>query len=864
MPPPVPYPPRVLLPTREHAARLQKRGREYDEEEVLRECYLMKRCSGKHEGVITFMNLYETKKTFELVMEHCNVGEWLNTVRAPPVHRERSRAADLRLLLPQMILRSSERDDGAPYTEDEARPVLKLLLGAVACLHENQICHRDLKPENILIIRAPGADSDDVNLKIADFGLAADLVGTDGRMKEAYGSPQYAAPEIGSGDGYGTEVDEWSLGVVVFMMLSGVLPYEDDDPGALRRKVKNLSVEAVFRQTDDLWEIISKEGKDFVKSLLVKNGAGRIPCSTLLQSSFLEPNEVEDEPVEEGEPPESDADALRQGIQPVSGGLELESGNRDSFRSNKSGGTSSPRSARSAKRLGSMKGEVSYVGCDLPDDADVVVSVDIGTTGTKAVLTLIGRSHEELGSVYEKYESGTITGDSGVEVEQQPEDWWNAFVRATRRLLTETGVIGAEPRLSSVVICLSGQMQDMILVSDEHPEGVRPAILYSDSRARAQAAELEEKIGTEVLQNTTGNYKGATSCIAKWLWLQQEDGESLGKAEKILLGAHDYVAWRLSGVAVCDLTTASTTGLLDKASAATGYRWCTDLLAQAGIERTEELLPKLESAASVCGKMTEAIVDTLGLEWGAWADDSYIISGSGDIGATTVGAGGGVANVTYAYLGTSGWIAQTMTQQDAAAAPPPEGVFELLHPDPSLVIRAVSMLNSGGAVEWLVENEFMGSSYEPHEAYASIDTTARTSPAGSNGMIFLPYLSGERSPMSDPTARGVYFGMSRASGKAERFRSTLEGVAFSYKSLFAMLCACILHANHLPLLYDPYTDTLLASAQIPMAPTPPTSFWLEAVPTHPCGARSSLTFSTYPSRYGAASALWTSAHEATQ
>ena len=691
-----------------------------------------------------------------------------------------------------MILRSSEREDGAPYTEDEARPVLKQLIGAVACLHANQICHRDLKPENILVVRAPGADSDDVNLKIADFGLAADLVGTDGRMTEGYGSPEYAAPEIGAG-GYGIEVDVWSLGVIVFMMLTGVLPYEDEDPGALRRKVKNLSVEAVFRQTDDLWEVVSAEGKSFTKLLLAKNVADRASCSALLESSFLEPNEAEDEPVEEAEPPETaGGDAMRQSVQPVSAPLEIDSDIRDSFKStgsHKSGGTSSPRSARSAKRLSSMRGEVSYVGCDLPDDADVVVSVDIGTTGTKAVLTLIGRSQEELGSVYEKYESGTITGASGVEVEQQPEDWWNAFVRAIRRLLTETGVIGAEPRLSSVVICLSGQMQDMILVSKGNPEGVRPAILYSDSRARAQAAELEEKIGKEVLQNTTGNYKGATSCIAKWLWLQQEDPESLAKAEKILLGAHDYIAWRLSGSAVCDLTTASTTGLLDKTSAATGYRWCTDLLAQAGIERTEELLPKLESASSVCGKMTEAIVDTLGLEWGAWAEDSYIISGSGDLGATTVGAGGGVANVTYAYLGTSGWIAQTLTQQDAAAAPPPEGVFELLHPDPSLVIRAVSMLNSGGAVEWLVENEFMGTSYEPHEAYASIDTTARTSPPGSNGMIFLPYLSGERSPMSDPTARGVYFGMSRASGKAERFRSTLEGVAFSYKSLFAMLCA---------------------------------------------------------------------------
>jgi len=699
-----------------------------------------------------------------------------------------------------MILRSSERDDGAPYTEDEAKPILKQLLSAVACLHENQVCHRDLKPENILVERAAGASQDDIQLKISDFGLAADLEGVaDGRMSDAYGSPEYAAPEIGSGAGYGVEVDLWSLGVICFMMLSGVLPYEDDDPGTLRRKVKNLTVDAVFKQTDDLWESVSAEGQAFVKSLLAKNGAERVPAADLLVGQYIDPKEL---PVEEGEPPEPDP--LRGSIQPVSGALNIEPELRDSFKSNKSGGTSSPRSARSAKRLNSMRGEVSYVGCDLPDDADVVVSVDIGATGAKAVLTLIGRAHEELGTAFEKYESGTITSEDGSSVEQQPEDWWNAFVRATRRLLNETGVIGAEPCLGSVVISLSGQMQDVILVSDDKPEGVRAAILASDSRARPQAEQLEAKIGKDALQAKTGHYRGPDSCIAKWLWLQQEAPDDLASTQNILLGAHDYIAWRLCGSAVCDLTTASTTGLLDKESATTGYRWCHDLLATVGIERAEELLPKLESASSVGAKMSSEIVEILGLEAGSWAEDSYIISGSGDIGATTVGAGGGVPGVTYAYLGKSSLLAQTLSVEDALASPAADGVSELLHPDPSLVIRTVSMHNSGGAVEWLVDTEFMSSSYEQHkhEAYASIDTTARTAPAGSNGVIFLPYLSGETAPISDPNARGVYFGLSRASGKAERYRATLEGVAFSYRSIFEMLCTYHLVRNQ-PLLPCP-------------------------------------------------------------
>jgi xylulokinase len=690
-----------------------------------------------------------------------------------------------------MILRSSERDDGAPYTEEEAKPVLKQLLSALACLHGNQICHRDLKPENILVVRADGASQDDVQLKISDFGLAADLDGLpDARMTEAYGSPEYAAPEIGGPAGYGVEVDIWSLGVISFMMLTGVLPYESDDPGTLRRKVKNLTVDAVFKQTADLWEIVSTEAQVFVKLMLAKDAAHRAAAAELLVGQYLDPSASS---AEEGEPPE--ADSLRKPVAPVVFDTETDPELRGSFKSSKSG-ASSPRSARSQKRLSSMRGQVSYTGCDLPDDADIIVSVDIGMTGAKAVLTLIGRAREELGYAFEKYETGTTTSKNGMFVEQQPEDWWNAFVSVTRRLLVETGVVGAEPRLSSVVICLSGQMQDMILVAADQPNGVRPAILARDTQAQIQVKDVDAQVGRSTVQTATDHYEGAESCLAKWLWLQQEAPGDLAKTDAILFGAHSYIAWRLSGKAVCDLTTASTTGLLDKTSAKTGYRWCHGLLADRGIVHSERLLPTLESASSVCTKITDEMVEMLGLEHGSWADDSYVVSGSGSLGAATVGAGGGIAGATIAHLGSSGWLAQSLSVEEALVNPPAAGVAELLHPDPSLIIRTVSMCNAGDVVEWLADTEFASAAHaqHKHEVFASIDTTARTAPAGSNGLIFLPYLSGERLPASDPAARGVYFGLSHETGKPERYRATLEGVAFAYRSLFEMLCE-----NHCPL-----------------------------------------------------------------
>lgn len=140
-------------------------------------------------------------------------------------------------------------------------------------------------------MRAAGASQDDIQLKIADFGLAADLAGVeDGKMHESYGSPEYAAPEIlKDGPGYGIEVDLWSLGVIVFMMLSGVLPFSADDLGTMRRKVQNQSVDICFRQTAEQWAQVSAEGQAFVRSLLVKEPQSRTPCAKLLTSEWIDP-----------------------------------------------------------------------------------------------------------------------------------------------------------------------------------------------------------------------------------------------------------------------------------------------------------------------------------------------------------------------------------------------------------------------------------------------------------------------------------------------------------------------------------------------------------------------------------------------
>ncbi len=149
---------------------------------------------------------------------------------------------------------------------------------------------------------------------------------------------------------------------------------------------------------------------------------------------------------------------------------------------------------------------------------------------------------------------GTATADGGV-VEQQVGDWWQAVVDAVHDL-------DAKDRAAIAAIAITGQMQDVILI-DERGEPVRPVILYSDTRARAEANEVIAKIGADRLRELTGNEQDASGLLAKLLWLSRHDPDSLSRSAYLLVGAADFIAFALTGKAVCDTTTASTTGLLN-------------------------------------------------------------------------------------------------------------------------------------------------------------------------------------------------------------------------------------------------------------------------------------------------------------
>jgi xylulokinase len=255
--------------------------------------------------------------------------------------------------------------------------------------------------------------------------------------------------------------------------------------------------------------------------------------------------------------------------------------------------------------------------------------------------------------------------------------------------------------------------------------------------------------------------------LAKWLWLQKYAPGPLKACRKILVGAHEYVGWHLHGAAGADYTTASTTGLLDLAQ----NQWSFELLTSLGLD--VDKLPGLHGATSVVVEVTPAAAAATGIPVG-----TPVLRGAGDLAATTIGVGAGEPGRLYGYLGTSGWIASSLAQ---ATANPQGGIFTLRHPDPQRYIQVAPMLTAGGNLDWF---RTQAASYQlPVTSYQWVNDQVATVPAGSRGLIYLPYLAGERSPFNDSHARGAFIGLSTLSTQADMARAVMEGVAMAYRSL---------------------------------------------------------------------------------
>lgn len=388
------------------------------------------------------------------------------------------------------------------------------------------------------------------------------------------------------------------------------------------------------------------------------------------------------------------------------------------------------------------------------------LAFDIGTTGTKAAL--VAPDGRILVSAHREYP--TYTAEGGV-VEQDAHDWWRAVVETSRE-------ITRHPEAKDITaIAITGQMQNLILV-DSAGNPLRGVILYSDTAALEESQEVNQLLGADWLRQATGNDQGPDSLLAKMLWLARNEPDVLNVPDaRIFLGAPDFIAYHLTGAAVTDSTTASTTGLMDLDLRHYHQRAAFDHL---GLGQYASMLPPIASGGAKIGVLRQETAQLLGLKAGL-----PVYHGPGDAGATTLGAGSGELGRAYAYIGTSGWIAFTATNR----ADPDRGAMTLAHPTTGRYIQVAPLLTASGNVDW-VRGLFNNDSIE-----LLIEDALYRPPSH---LLYLPYLNGERSPIRDPLARGAFVGLHVNIQKLDIYRAVLEGVVYAYRhALDALLSSPI-------------------------------------------------------------------------
>lgn len=386
----------------------------------------------------------------------------------------------------------------------------------------------------------------------------------------------------------------------------------------------------------------------------------------------------------------------------------------------------------------------------------LILSLDVGTTGLKTLLA---------------DESGNIVGSSNIEygmiqrspgcAEQSPSVWWDAALESFRRVLD--GGFAGEVR----AIGVSGQFQSLVML-DEHYAPLRDAILWCDHRGDALLSEITERVGAERLFNITANPALSGSTVSSLLWVKKNLPDVFRKCRHIML-PHEYIRFRLTGECVTDVTSASSMQLLNVPE----RRWADELFEALGIERG--LVGKLCECAENIGETTEEIQKATGLP-----KKIPVIAGGGDSVVSAIGTGAVKEGECFTSIGTSGIIC-TNTKEIKVDAKGRVNTYCSAVPGMWSVITC--SITSGYALKWMKENFCVSDAEAAKERgmdiYSLLDETAGRVAPGSEGLIFLPYLMGDRTPHLNPDAKGVFFGITSKHGRAEFIRAVMEGTAYS-------------------------------------------------------------------------------------
>src|SRR5262249_12168060 len=339
--------------------------------------------------------------------------------------------------------------------------------------------------------------------------------------------------------------------------------------------------------------------------------------------------------------------------------------------------------------------------------------------------------------------------------EQNPGNWWDAAVDAIRGVLAQAGVSGAAIRR----IGLSGQMHGLVLL-DSAGDVIRPSLIWCDQRSQPQVDAVNAKVGRDNVLRFIANPVLTGFTLPKLLWVRDHEPAHFERARKMLL-PKDYVRYRLTGEYATEVSDASGTAVFDVVN----RRWSYDMMDGLGLDRG--LLPTCYESPETTGKITAEVAALTGLAAG-----TPVVGGGGDQASSAVGNGIVEEGIVSCTLGTSGVVFPHM---EKVAYDPAGRVHTFCHAVPGKWHVMGVTQGAGLSLQWF-RNQFA-----PGTSYDSLTAEAAKAPAGAQGLFWLPYLMGERTPHLDATARGGWFGLTASHTRADLIRAVIEGVSYSQR-----------------------------------------------------------------------------------
>ena len=395
-----------------------------------------------------------------------------------------------------------------------------------------------------------------------------------------------------------------------------------------------------------------------------------------------------------------------------------------------------------------------------------LLGIDIGTSGAKTILIdEMGRVRARASAEYPLYAPHPQWS------EQDPEDWWQGVCATVRAVLQESGIAPSD----IAGVGLSGQMHGSVFL-DEHKAVIRPAILWNDQRTAAECAWITETVGKDRIVDLISNPVLTGFTAGKIIWLRNHEPANYARVRKVLL-PKDYIRLRLTNEFATEVSDASGTALFNVRK----REWAAELLD--AIDIPVDWMPAAFESPEVSGRVSEQGAAATGLAAG-----TPVVGGGGDQAAGAVGNGIVETGIISSTVGTSGVV---FAFSDQPIVDPQLRLHTFCHAVPGKWHLMGVMLSAGGSLQWyrdaLCQPEKVVAGALGRDAYELICAEAGRAPVCSEGLIFLPYLTGERTPHPDANARGVFFGITRRTDRTHLARAVLEGVAYGLRDSFAIM-----------------------------------------------------------------------------